>query len=593
MRPSHVASLTFAAVLLVACSGIEKPPATTPLPPPTSASHPGRNFAQLVDDYLDYHFRTLPAASTGVGYHRYDDRFVDFREASIQKTLIGIRGFEQRLTAIDRNLLNTEEAADYDILVNRIAEGIYLLEELRPWASNPMVYVDEILFGLDELVGNEFRPLAERLELIIAREKQIGFVLAAARDNLVRPHPELIRLAIDTLGSALVFLAETLPEAVSRVQDADLLGRFRDANREAIEEVKAFYDYLDRQLQSPRKGSFTMGADALGRLLELREMVDLPVANLLEIAEQRLEDRCQAFPQLAEQVGAGLSPEEALAVMREDHGEADSLLDDTAAVVGELRRFVEEKGLVSVPTSEPLRVAPMPPYQFGLAIVHYPGPLEPETLGSYYYYVSPVERDWSDEEELAHLQAFNRPAMIITSIHETYPGHYVQSLHVRRCPSKIRRVFQSYAFVEGWAHYTEGLMLDQGLYAGNPDVELPLVKLALAHDELLRLCRVVAAIRLHAYEMTLEEAQQLFVEKGFQDAATAEYEARKAIADPMVMSYTLGRLLIEKLRDDYAAWKGESFSLREFHDDLLSHGAPPVPILRRLMLPIDLDGAIL
>ncbi|MFO0981981.1 MAG: DUF885 domain-containing protein [Planctomycetota bacterium] len=541
--------------------------------PPTSPAHASSNFDALVDDYLDFYYRTYPGEGTWSGYHRYDGSLFDFRQTSIQKSVVAFQRFANLLRAIHVADLTFAQQVDHEILTNHIQTQIFELEELRRWATNPMVYDDEVIFGLHELVETDFAPLKDRLKVIVSRLEAVPAVLAAARANLKTVSREITETVLADSETKLAFLSSYLPEAVRGAEDAGLLGRFKKVNEVASGELRDFYGFLKNQLLPKADVPFALGYERFVTLLKLTEMVDAPVEQLLELGESELRASQERFLESVGAFGANVPTADALQKLRDDHGAPETLLDDVTATVDRLRQFIFRKRLADLSGTDDLRVVEMPPYLFGFAASHLPGPFERAATGASFY-VQPIDTGTDEKASEEQLQSFPRTKIILTAMHETFPGRFLQNSRLRHCASKVRRAFQSYAFTAGWAHYGEELMIEQGFdEKENP----PLLKLATRHDELLRVCRFLVAIKMHTQGMTVEEATQFFVKEGYQDEAVAKQEAVRGTYDPMYLSFTLGKLMLRKLRDDMNRARGDAFSLLEFHNQVLAEGAPPIP----------------
>jgi uncharacterized protein (DUF885 family) len=579
------ASTLLGVTLLIGCGG-GSGYVLTDFAPPSSPAYAGTNFDGLVTDYLDFYYRTYPPEGTWSGYHRYDGGLFDFRQTSIQKTVVTFQRFANVLKAIPTRELSPEQQLDAEILKRHIETQIFELNDQRSWATNPLAYDDEAIFSLDELVQADFAPLESRLKNIVSRLQQLPALYQAALANLKSPPRELVEVVLQDSNTKLAFFSDYLPDAVRTAQDAALLGRFRKANEKAYTEAREFYGYLNDQVLPRAEGTFALGYDRFATLLRLREMVDTPLEQLQALGDQELLAAQGRFLESVSKLGAGLSVSDALQQLREDHGAPETLLDDVATTADRLKQFISRNRLVDVSNAETLRVVEMPPYLFGFAWAHLPGPFEKAASGASLY-VQPIDTSGGQEEIEKQLQEFPRPRMVLTTMHEAFPGHFLQNSKLLQCSSRVRKAFRSYAFTAGWAHYGEQLMIESG-YADND----PRVRVAHAHDDLLRACRFVCAIKMHTQGMTVEEASEFFVKEGYQDENTAKHEAVRGTYDPLYLDYTLGKMMFLKLRDDVKRARGASFDLRAFHEEVLTSGAPPIPILRRLLLPGDRESPL-
>ena len=315
-------------------------------------------------------------------------------------------------------------------------------------------------------------------------------------------------------------------------------------------------------------------------------MVDMSLERLLNIGEADLRRNLKRFADVAASIDADKTPAEVMAAIAADHPAADMLIDETRDMLEDIRQYLIDKDIVSVPSEVRCRTVPTPSFmRWAFAALDFPGPYE-EKATETYYYVTPVEEHWSDAEKEEWLTSFNYATLRAVSVHEAYPGHYVHYLHTRNADSMMSRVFGAYSFWEGWAHYAEQVMVEAG-YLAEPRNELGQLTEALLRD-----CRFICAIRMHTQGMTVAEATRFFMENAFLEELPARKEAMRGTFDPMYLNYTLGKLMILKLRDDFIAATGDAFSLRRFHDEFLSYGAPPIPLAREMMLGEDSGGIL-
>jgi hypothetical protein len=327
-------------------------------------------------------------------------------------------------------------------------------------------------------------------------------------------------------------------------------------------------------------GSFAIGAENYRRKLLYDEMVETPLAQLIAEGERELRRTQEEMRLLAEEIAPGKGISAALRAMGREHPTADGLVGDTRAELDRIRAFVRTQNILTPPQSENLKVAETPAYarSTSFASMDSPGPFE-RVATEAYFYVTPPDAQWDERRKEEHLSFYNRYSLPVISIHEVYPGHYYQYLALKRQPSRIRTALASASFVEGWAHYSEQMMLDEGFGGNNPKL-----RLAQLNAALLRLCRYLVGLRLHTQGMTYEEGVEFFMREGYQERVNAEREARRGTEDPTYLVYTLGKMQILKLREEYKRRMGASFNLGAFHDRLLSYGMPPVKIIRLAML---------
>ncbi len=343
-------------------------------------------------------------------------------------------------------------------------------------------------------------------------------------------------------------------------------------------------DWLVRDLKPRSHGSFAIGAKNFADKLRYDELVVIPLDRLLAIGETNLAKDRQAFVATAQAVAPGKTPEQAMLSLESDHPTVASLIPDARATLAGTREFLVVHQIVDLPSDAMPIVKETPPYarNGSTASLDAPGPYETKATEAFYY-VTPPERTWDARHVEEHLRQFNRPVLENTTVHEAFPGHYVQALFAGQVPTKVRKLVFPGSNVEGWAHYGEQMMLEEGW--GNGD---PKAKLAQLSDALLRDCRYVVGIKEHTQGLSVPQgASEYFVKQCFQEPANAFEEARRGAYNPTYLYYTLGKLEIYKLRADYQRAKGSAYTLRGFHDEFMRQGNLPLPLMRRVMLPGD------
>jgi uncharacterized protein (DUF885 family) len=410
-------------------------------------------------------------------------------------------------------------------------------------------------------------------------------VFQAMRENVGNPPKEFTDLAIRMAAGSVGFFRDSVASWAKQAAGADraLLDEFEAANRAAVEAAASAAAWLKSDLAPRSKGNYAIGAENFARQLLYEEMMEVPLARLLEIGEANLEKDYRAFVETARAIDPRRTPAEVMASLAADHPSAEGLMEAAKGNLEAIRRFLIEKNLVTVPSEVRPIVQETPPYarSGSFASMDSPGAYETKAEEAFYY-VTPVEAEWDAKHKEEHLRLYNRPVMDMISIHEAYPGHFVQFLYVKQFPSKTRKLTYSSSNVEGWAHYSEQMMVEEGFGAGDLKV-----RLAQLQEALLRDCRYVAGIRLHTRGMSVEDAAKIFVTKGFQEPANAYEEARRGAYNPTYLYYTAGKLQIYKLREDYRKARGAAFSLREFHDAFLRQGGIPIKLMREILLPGD------
>jgi uncharacterized protein (DUF885 family) len=443
-------------------------------------------------------------------------------------------------------------------------------------------------------VKRDFAPLEERVRYIIAVLEQAPATFAAARANLEESLPRpFIQTALEVAEGSAGFLEKDLVEALSALKNEPLRARFKAANERAAGEVRAYAKWL-RESRLPRANDdYALGRDKFARMLRECELIELPPERILDIGLRELRREQQLFAGTARRIDSSSRPIEVFKAIQKDHPTEQGLIPDTRQNLEAIRQFLIDKQILTIPSEVRARVEETPKFDraTSFASMDTPGPFEIKAAEAYYY-VTPVESEWPAAQKEEWLTAFNYYTTDVVSIHEAYPGHYVQFLCLNASSAnRLEKIFDSYAFVEGWAHYTEQMILDAGFGPNMPsrvaqsdDVKTAKYRLAQSDEALLRLCRLCVAIKMHCQGMTVDEATKFFQDNCYYEEKPARQEAIRGAYDPEYLYYTLGKLQILKLRRDYEKQEGANFSLKKFHDECLRHGMPPIRLLREVML---------
>ena len=534
----------------------------------------------FVDDYLQYLQETRPTCAALDGVHSHDDLLEDLSRQAIDADLRALSGFGRRLADIDPSGLTETERAEHPVLKDHIRARMFELEEVRGWERNPHIYADTIASSLATQALFSFAPATERARRVLSKLRQVPRLIQAARDNVKDPPGIFIKVGIETFNGALRFIEHDMPRAFREVDDLHLLGDLADASTEAATAIRSYVDVLETDLGPKARASFRLGRERFEQKLRLEEGLGLGVDRLLAIGERELASTAEAFRVAASKLNGG-DPAAAWAKAKAKHPEPGNLIRAAQEQLTELQAFVEKQKLLTLPASEPVVVAPTPDFfRWSSASMWTPGPFETKPTRAYYY-LTDVDRGWSAERQAEHLRDFNFGTLWCISIHEVYPGHFVQYQHLRQVESKARKsiFFAPASYIEGWAHYCEQMMIDAGF--GRKD---PLVRLGQLQEALVRLVRFVVSIRLHAEDLSVEQGVRMFREMAFLEEDNARREAERGAFDPTYLVYSVGKLMLQKLRHDVEAKEGDAFSLRNFHDSLLKQGAAPFTLHRRLML---------
>ena len=550
--------------------------------------HPSEPFPHFVDDYLAYLYEALPSQASLDGVHLHDDLLEDFGRKAIEAHTHALAGFGRRLKQIDPALLNRTEKVEHAIVASNIDARMHELETIRTWERNPQIYADSLGTSLASQALFSYAPEAERARRIVSKLRQAPRLVQAARDN-IRDCPGIfVKIGLETWRGALKFIETDLPRAFSSLDDLHILGDLADTSTEAAHAIAGYVDYLENDLAQRAKASFRLGRDNFEKKLKLEEGIALSADRLLTIALRELHEVQEEFRVLAGRLNGG-DPMAAWRAAKEEHPDPGTLVAAAQQQVTELEQFLQRQPVVSLPDAEPVVVAPSPEfYRWAFASMWTPGPFESKPSRAYYY-LTDVDRAWPAERQKEHMRDFNLPTLWNISIHEVYPGHFLHFQHLRQVESKVRKstLLAPASFVEGWAHYCEHMMMEAGFRRG--DTKLRLGQLA---EALVRLARFVVAIRLHCEDASVEQGMRFFRDEAFLEEATARREAERGTFDPTYLVYSVGKLMLLKLRRDYKESQEGKFSMRTFHDAVLKQGNAPFWAHRRLLLDDGSDAVL-
>ena len=550
------------------------------------------DFEKVAEEYIKGWLAAHPITATQLGIHDFDGRIRDFTRLALDAELSRLKRFDERLKRFDLTKLSPARAIDLRMLHAAIRKDLFEFQATNTFENNPMVYAQAV--DVNVYIKRNFAPLEDRVRSIITIENQVPNLMIAAKTNLaqVLPRP-FVELAIQIARGNAEFLKKDLVEAVKEMKDDRLRVAFNAANRKAWMALTDYANWLERDRLPKAIADWTLGEEKYRRMLAETELLDMDPAKILEIGMAELKREQAAFEEAAKIIDPNRPAHEVFRDVKKDHPTAESLIPDTAKTLEAIREFVVNKDLVTIPSKERAKVDETPKFAraTSFASMDTPGPFEKKATEAYYY-VTPVEPEWPEQQKEEWLTAFNYYTTDIVSIHEAYPGHYTQFLHLNASSaSRVAKIFGSYAFIEGWAHYTEKMMLDAGYGssaeqpAGEDETKRAAkYRMAQADEALLRLCRLIVSIKMHTQGMNVDEATRFFMQHCHYEEKPARSEAMRGTYDPGYLNYTLGKLMILKLRQDYEAQEGANFAAKKFHDEVLKHGMPPVPLLREIML---------
>ncbi len=535
------------------------------------------SFDQLVDQYFNDYFKLNPSAATASGFHGADDKEMeDYSRAGVEK---GIALDEKYLPQFEK----MPPSDDRDLVIAHLKADILNTRDIRQWEKSPDVYSSGVTGSIFGLMSRKFAPPEERLRDVIARERSIPQVLAAGRANLKDPPKLYTEVALEQLPGIQSFFASDVPAAFTDVKDQALLKEFQQTNQATISSLKQYEQWVRTNVLPRSQGDFRIGADNYHKKVMYEEMVDLPIDQLLKIGYANLRDNQQKLVALCKTIDPSKTPQQIAEGFEKEHPAPDQLLQDFRNTFSGLIDFINQHKIITIPSTVRPILEESPPFMRSLttASMDTPGPYEKVATEAYFNVTLP-EKNWPRQRVEEFMTAFNRGTIASTAIHEAYPGHFVQLLWFQKVNSKVRKLIGCGSNIEGWAHYTEQMMIDQGY--GNND---PALKVGQLLDALLRNCRYIVGIEMHTGKRSFEQGIDFFVKQGYMSHDYAERETKRGTSDPTYLVYTLGKLEILKLRADYQAKMGADFSLEQFHNEFMQQGGVPIKLIRHAMLDND------
>ena len=539
-------------------------------------------------DYLAWRHEVQPTAATFDGVHVHDDLLEDFSRASIDRQIRDLNGFARRLASMSSDATPAERA-DHSALMANAQARLHELEVIRTWERDPQLYADTLATSLAAQAIFTYAPAAERARRLLSKLRQVTGVLDAARTNVREPAGIFIKTATETLRGVVSFLNRDLPRALREVDDLSLLADLDDASTVARTAIERYVRDLEEEQAPKAKATFRIGKDKIEHKLKLEDGVTLDADMLLRIAERELAVTRERFVAVASKVGKGPA-DQVWAKVKAGHVAPGGLVTRVREQCASLYTFLRDSGIVTVPDADALVIAPTPPfYRWTFASLWAPGPLEARAQRSFYY-ITDADPSWPQDRQEEHLRDMNDAVLWSISMHEALPGHFLHFEHLRKVTSPWRKalVVAPVSVLEGWAHYAEHMVVEQGFAKKDPVIELG--QLA---ESLVRLCRLIVGLRLHAEDLSVEQGVRFFREEAMLEDASARREAERGAFDPGYVIYALGKLMLLKLRKDVEAHQGAGFDLRRFHDEFLALGLLPFGVLRQQMLGEANDGVVL
>jgi hypothetical protein len=547
-----------------------------------AADTPNADWNRYVQLFLADYFAAHPGFAVGAGKHEFDGQIADYSEAAIQKEIKRLHAERGKAAAFKDADLTDRQRFERDYLIAQIDGDLYWLEVADQPHTTPYWYADAL--DPDVYISREYAPLETRLKAYTKFARNVPNALKQIKANLKLPLAKTaIKISHRTIGGLADFYAKDVPKVFEPVKDELLQADFENANEAAVLAIREFDGWLTQQ-EATATGEFALGPEKFSQMLKMTEGVDIPLGRLESIGKQDLERNLATLKQECERYAPGKTVDECIALANAHKADEADPVAAARKQLGDLRKFVETHNVCSIPGTEEAEVKRAPAYKaWNFAFINIPGAYE-KGLPSIYY-ISPPDPTWPKEKQEAYIPG--RAGLLFTSAHEVYPGHFVQFLHAHRAQTEIGQLFVGYAFAEGWAHYCEEMMYEVGLGEGDPETHIGQIE-----EALLRNVRFLSAIGLHTQGMTVDVSKRMFIEKAYQDEGTAEQQALRGTFDPAYLNYTLGKLMIRKLRDDWCATRGGRKAWKEFHDEFLKYGGPPIPLIRRAMMGPEDKGSL-
>jgi uncharacterized protein (DUF885 family) len=561
--------------------------------PAGQSAESGAAFEGLVDRFFDAALPYEPTQATELGIHAYDAKLEDYSPGTLKTEIRGLHYYMSKFDALDGSGLGVGQQGDLAMMRNYLRSQLLTLETIKMWQKNPDMYASGITGSAFSLMEREFASPDDRLRSLVEREEQMPRVLEEGKQNLENPPQVYTEIAIEQIPGDVSFFENDVPAAFSAATDADLKAQFKKTNAAVIVALQDYGKWMQSDLLARSHGDFRFGADTFAKKLQYDEMVTTPLPQLLQIAMDDLHKNQAEFARVAKLVDPGKEPKQVLAELATDHVAPDQLLQTFRDQFSGLIAFIRTKQIITIPSDVEPVVEETPPFMRATtqASMDPPGPFETHSKTAYFNVTLP-EKDWTPEHIAEHMAAYNIGTVVSTSVHEAYPGHYVQFLWVNTAGlSKVRKIVTANTNVEGWAHYCEQMMLDEGY--GQPGAgaknqrDAYLIRLGQLQDALLRDARFVVSIEMHTGTMTMAQATDFFVNEGYQSRAVGEVEVKRGTADATYLYYTLGKLEILKLRADYKKKLGGTYTLEKFHDAFMRQGGAPIPVVRKALLGDD------
>jgi hypothetical protein len=567
-------------VLLFAVTACNQAPPPPRVKGPTPAS---LAWDKLTKSFIEDYMLAQPAFAAQSGRHEFDGQLPDLSAHGIKREISRLHEAHDQIAAVDPAALGPRERFDREYLLAVIDKQLFWIEKTRFPFTNPGFYIGQL--DPDMYFSRNYAPLEVRMKAYTQYARAVPKLASQIRENLKSPLPRTyVELGIAQFGGLADFYAKDAPAAFASVTNPDLQKQLTDADTAAAQAMNTLKDYLVSERKNAND-KFVFGADLFAQMLKQTEQVDIPVDKIEALGRADLERNTTALKAECNTYAPHASLSQCVAKMAANKPKPGAV-EEARTQLTMLKDFIVKNNVASIPSSDAILVAEAPPYnRSNAAFIQIPGPYDHGVAST--YNIAPPDPKWSKAEQAAYIPG--EASLLFTSVHEVWPGHFLQFLHANANPSKLEALWVGYAFAEGWAHYCEEMMYEMGLGKGDPEKHIGQI-----NDALLRDVRLLSTIGLHTHGMTVAQSEKMFKEQAFQDPGNARQQAARGTFDPGYLNYTLGKLMIRKLRADWLAKTAPAGSApgsaaetgrwHEFHDKFLSYGGPPIPLVRKEMM---------
>lgn len=576
MWKSIKAASALPAVLLFALVGCNQAPQSSkPVVKPQSQA--SKQWQEMTNSFIEEYMRAIPSFGAQAGRHDYDGQLPELNAHGLKRLSTWLHDEHSQIEAVDAKTLEPREQFDREYLLAIIDRDLFFLDKAQFPLKSPAWYLQFI--DPDMYLSRNYAPLDVRLKAYIKYARGIPKMAKDIQDNLKGPLPKTyVEHGIDEFGGLADFYSKGVTPVFASVQDPDLQKQLTDADNNAANAMNTLKAYLVG-LRKTANDKFALGPDLFAQMTKDTELVDLPVDQIQAAGQADLERNTAALKTECDTFAPKASLAQCMAKMSADKPK-NGPVEEARGMLPMLKDFIVKNNVVSIPSNDEALVAEAPPYnRSNAAYIEVPGPYDHGVASI--YNIAPPDPKWSKAQQAAYIPA--EGVLLATTVHEVWPGHFLQFLHSNSNPSKLEGLWVGYAFAEGWAHYAEEMMYEMGLDKDSPEKHIGQLS-----DALLRDVRLLSAIGLHTKGMTVAESEKMFREKAFQDPGNAIQQAERGTMDPGYLNYTLGKLMIRKLRSDWATKMGykpdDQSHWKEFHDKFLSYGGPPIPLVRKQMM---------